>query len=312
VTREYILGPENTPFYTIRWAPKNEEPKAHVVFVHGFAEHVERYTHFFPILASPPYSLSILAFDQRGHGRTSQEPLTSSSSEVIQWKKEGRPVKLEKNAKRRTGGWAKILPDIEWFVRYEHDRAKSKGKKLFLWGFSMGGAEVLRFTLKSSSQIRTLVAGVIAGGSLIRLKDAAPWIKLKAGTLAANLGLGNMLIPAPMDSTLFSHNPESNERAQLDPFCEQIGSTRGMADMINGGALLDRSEAWEAWPKEMPLLVYHGGEDGICDVEAARRFERGVKAADKTLYVVEGMYHEVHNEYEPVPTQVATTVAQWI
>jgi hypothetical protein len=56
---------------------------------------------------------------------------------VIQWKKEGKKVKLEKNAKRVTGGWAKALPDIEWFVKKESEVAKAKGKKVFLSGFSM-------------------------------------------------------------------------------------------------------------------------------------------------------------------------------
>jgi hypothetical protein len=56
---------------------------------------------------------------------------------VIQWKKEGKKVKLEKNAKRVTGGWAKALPDIEWFVKRESEVAKAKGKKVFLSGFSM-------------------------------------------------------------------------------------------------------------------------------------------------------------------------------
>jgi len=46
-------------------------------------------------------------------------------------------VKLEKNAKRVTGGWAKALPDIEWFVKRESEIAKAKGKKVFLSGFSM-------------------------------------------------------------------------------------------------------------------------------------------------------------------------------
>ena len=46
-------------------------------------------------------------------------------------------MKLEKNAKRVTGGWAKALPDIEWFVKRESEVAKAKGKKVFLSGFSM-------------------------------------------------------------------------------------------------------------------------------------------------------------------------------
>jgi hypothetical protein len=103
----------------------------------GFSEHINRYHHFFRLLAAPPSSLHITAFDQRGHGKTSHEPLTADSPQVIQWKKEGKKVKLEKNAKRVTGGWAKALPDIEWFVKRESEVAKAKGKKVFLSGFSM-------------------------------------------------------------------------------------------------------------------------------------------------------------------------------
>lgn len=103
----------------------------------GFAEHIGRYDAFFRKLAAEPYNLHILAFDQRGHGRTSIEPLTASSAEVVQWKEEGKTVKLERNGKRRTGGWAKALPDIEWFVRHLSKKAKAEEKKLFLWGFSM-------------------------------------------------------------------------------------------------------------------------------------------------------------------------------
>jgi acylglycerol lipase len=65
--------------------------------------------------------------------------LTAESPEVVAWKKEGKTVKLEKNGKRRSGGWAKVMPDIEWFVKRESALASSKGKKLFLHGFSMVG-----------------------------------------------------------------------------------------------------------------------------------------------------------------------------
>lgn len=44
-------------------------------------------------------------------------------------------VKVEKNGKRRTGGWGKVFGDMEWFLNGENVRAG--GKPLFLWGFSM-------------------------------------------------------------------------------------------------------------------------------------------------------------------------------
>lgn len=39
--------------------------------------------------------------------------------------------------KRRTGGWKRIIPDIEFMVRREGERAGRAGRGLWLWGFSM-------------------------------------------------------------------------------------------------------------------------------------------------------------------------------
>lgn len=108
----------------------------------GFSEHIGRYDTFFHKLAAEPYNLHILAFDQRGFGKTSTSPyaLTSSSPEVKKWKEEGKKVNLQIWAKRKSGGWAKAMPDIEWFVKLASTQAKEAGKKLYLWGFSMVSA----------------------------------------------------------------------------------------------------------------------------------------------------------------------------
>ncbi|WVQ70684.1 hypothetical protein IAR50_000206 [Cryptococcus sp. DSM 104548] len=311
VTPQWVLGPGNTPFYTKTWSPSN--PKAYVLFVHGFAEHIERYTPFFTSLTST-YPLHVTAFDQRGHGKTSQDPLTAKSPEVRKWKEEGKEVRLEKNAKRRTGGWGQCFTDMEWFLKSVIESAT--GKPVFLWGFSMGGGQSLAFPIQPSAPpspdtIQKL-SGVISGGPLIKLSNKPPALQVKAGTLAANIGLGNFLIPTPMDYTHLSHNPETNEKAKSDPFCEQSGSIRGVADFIHGGEWLDSADAWDRWPAKLPLLLYHGGDDRICDVNASKRFVENVKAENKTIKVFDAMYHEVHNEAEPVPTELIQLVAQWV
>ncbi|WVR07084.1 hypothetical protein IAU60_004123 [Kwoniella sp. DSM 27419] len=316
VKEEWVLGPDNTPFYTQTWSQSGETPKACILFVHGFAEHIARYDAFFRRLAAPPSSLHITAFDQRGHGRTAFTALTGDSPEVSKWKAEGKSVNLVKHGKRRTGGWAKALPDIEWFVRRESVKANEMGKKLFLHGFSMGGGQVLAFatrpTAPPSAESLKLLSGVIAGGPLIKQTKPASIFQVKAGSFAANLGLGNMLIPTPMDYNELSHNQAANDKCKADPFCEQSGSLRGVADMLQGGATLDTQEAWNAWPKDLPLLVYHGGEDAICDPQAAQRFGQNAAAADKTFESIPGMYHEVHNELDPVPANLAKIVTDWV
>lgn len=115
--------------------------------------------------------------------------------------------------------------------------------------------------------------------------------------MAASLGLGSFLIPtalkyevgalsASLHSKLkpqdLSHNTESNEKNKNDPLCEQLGSLRGVADMLNLGALLVSAAPLEKFPKDMPLLVYHGEDDNICSVHASREFVHRCRAEDKT------------------------------
>lgn len=95
-----------------------------------------------------------------------------------------------------------------------------------------------------------------------------------------------MLIPTPLVYSDLSHNEESNEKNKADPWCEQVGSLRGVADMLNGGMELDRAETWARWKEEIALMVYHGEEDGICDPRASRRFLEGVRADRKHYELV--------------------------
>lgn len=101
--------------------------------MHGCADHVHRFNDYFPLLAA--HNIHIMAFDQRGHGMTAHHPPKKNDPIVVNWKKEGKRVHLDCHQKHRTGGWAKAIPDLEFFVKRESQRAK--GKKLFLYGHSM-------------------------------------------------------------------------------------------------------------------------------------------------------------------------------
>lgn len=56
--------------------------------------------------------------------------------------------------------------------------------------------------------------------------------------------------------------------------------------MISYGNSLDTHAAWDAWPEDLPLFIYHGGEDPVADPKSAVRFGDMVVAKDKTTKVL--------------------------
>ena len=114
----WLAGPSSTQFYTRTYTPVPlESTKAAIVFVHGFAEHVGRYTHFHPLLAAR--GIAVFTYDQRGFGLTAQDTKGHKS----------------KSSEYGKTCWKDQMSDIEWAV--EHTRKSFQGKPVFLMGHSM-------------------------------------------------------------------------------------------------------------------------------------------------------------------------------
>jgi acylglycerol lipase len=115
---EWLTGPQSTQFYTRTYLPPGEaSPKAVIVFVHGFAEHIGRYTHFHPWLAQR--GIAVFAFDQRGYGLTAQDT-TGKKSKTSAYGKTC---------------WKDQMGDIDWALK--HARNLFPGIPIFLMGHSM-------------------------------------------------------------------------------------------------------------------------------------------------------------------------------
>jgi acylglycerol lipase len=123
----WLLGPSKTEFYARTYLPTDAQPKAVVVFVHGFAEHIGRYSHFHPLFAQR--GIAVFAFDQRGFGLTAQDEKKSKSS-----------------AYGKTS-WKDQMADIAWAI--EHAKEEFKGVPVLLMGHSM---VTLRPQLKNTSR----------------------------------------------------------------------------------------------------------------------------------------------------------------
>ena len=114
----WLAGPKSTQFYTRTYTPAPPvSTKAAIVFVHGFAEHVGRYSHFHPLLSAR--GIAVFAYDQRGFGLTAQDTNGNKS----------------KSSAYGKTCWKDQMIDIEWAL--EHTRKSFEGKPVFLMGHSM-------------------------------------------------------------------------------------------------------------------------------------------------------------------------------
>lgn len=108
----YISGPQKTEFYTRTYAAS--PPKAVLIAVHGFNEHIGRFAHIHPSFAAR--GISVFAFDQRGFGLTAK-----------------------KNGGYAKTSWKEQLEDIEWALEQGRGLEGCKDLPVFLQGHSMVG-----------------------------------------------------------------------------------------------------------------------------------------------------------------------------
>lgn len=249
----------------------DKEPQGVVCLIHGLGEHCGRYNHLAEALTKEGFCM--LAFDQRGHGRTGGRRGHISSYEAV-------------------------MEDISILVEEAERRFPSS--PCFLYGHSLGGNFVLNFALRRRSNLR----GVIA---------TSPWLRLinkPSRVLVGILKVINVLCPSytqsnRLDSKMLSHNAGISESYINDSLVHDKISARLITTALEAAqwALEHAGE----FP--VPLLLMHGTGDGITSCEGSKEFAGKVKG-ECCLRFWDGLYHELHNE--PQQDEVFSFVLQWL
>ncbi|KJA28801.1 hypothetical protein HYPSUDRAFT_61643 [Hypholoma sublateritium FD-334 SS-4] len=292
-TEAWLPGPAATQFYTRTYLPPaGTAPRAVVVAVHGFAEHIGRYAHFHPRVAAR--GIAVFAFDQRGFGLTGLDTTGKRSRDSAYGKT----------------SWREQMGDVAWALG--HAGTAFAGVPVFLYGHSMGGAEVLGFAMQGDKYKAAVdsLSGVIATSPLIRQTTPAPkalkWVGGKLSVI-----MPNMLIPAEVKAEQLSHDAEVNAAYLKDPLVKQSGSLKGINDMLNHGEALLK-EGVSRWPKTLPFIIIHGTEDKVTDFKASQIFHDKVTATTKKISLYQGGYHELHNEPDGVKEKLADEIVSFI
>jgi acylglycerol lipase len=136
-TDAWLPGPKSTSFYTRTYHPPSGSPRAVVVFIHGFAEHVARYEYVHKRWAD--LGFSVFTFDQRGFGRTALDS------------------KKSPNAVYGRTGDADQISDIAWALSVAQEANPTV--PLFLMGHSMVCSAYLTF--RFSAVFTNYAAGLV-------------------------------------------------------------------------------------------------------------------------------------------------------
>ena len=247
-------------------------PRAHLLLVHGIAEHAGRYEHVGTQLARA--GITTHAYDQRGFGASG-----------------GHRAYVDR--------WSQYHDDVE--DRLTDVRTAAGGLPVVLYGHSMGGLIALGYVLADPP--RPLPDLLVLSAPAI---DAAVpgWKR----TLASILGgtVPRFAIANTFPKGGLSSDPAVEAAYLADPLAVHRTTTRLGVSLFREQ---DRVKSALTGGAPLPVTTYvlHGADDPIVPEWASRSLEG---RANVTRRVYEGLHHETHNE-PTGPTVIDDTIG-WI
>lgn len=253
------------------WTPE-DRPRGVLVLCHGLGEHARRYDHVVSRLVE--LGLVVYAPDHRGHGRSG-----------------GKRVHLR--------AWNEFTDDLHQLfgiVSQDH-----RGLDKFLLGHSMGGAIALSYALDHQQDLKALMLS----GPAVDVTTGTPKPVVELGKIVGRF-LPDMPVQT-LDPSKVSRDPEVVAAYENDPLVHHgkvpAGIARGM--IVNAESLPRRLPSLD-----LPLLIQHGSEDGLANVNGTRMIAELAGSSDLTVKIYDGFFHEVFNE--PERQQVLDDLVGWL
>jgi alpha-beta hydrolase superfamily lysophospholipase len=261
------------------WSPEGT-PRFAIAIAHGGADHVGRFAE----LASHFADRGGFAFGADHRGQGSSGGTRGHVERFEDYASDLRHVLLDVRAG---------LPD---------------GLPLFLFGHSMGGLIALVYLLDRERDVP--LRGAILSAPLLGLTMKVNPVKLAFGKVAGLL-LPTLALPSGIPPDQLTHDPDVVRRYVEDTRRTDKVTTGWFAAMNHAIARADR----EVGRIALPMLWYHGTQDGVCDVHATERVFATLPdapARDQTLRIMDGYRHELHNEPGEMKAKVHAMLDAWI
>ncbi|WP_254305435.1 alpha/beta hydrolase [Sphingopyxis sp. BSNA05] len=254
-----------------KWLPDND-PKAIILLVHGYAEHSGRYQYFAEHCVGKGYA--VFALDHWGHGKSD--------------------------------GTAGFVPDFSVF-RDGVDRLLAQAKQDFsdlpimLVGHSMGGLISATYLLIEQEKF---AACVLSGPAIQAAEEPSAALKAISGFLSRFFPKLGVL---ELDPNGVSRDPEVVADYLADPlvYNGKMGA-RLAAEMLANMTMVQEN----AGRISLPMLLLHGGQDSLAGVAGSEFLVRHISSSEKQLKIYPELFHEIFNE--PEKDSVLNDMTDWL
>jgi len=256
------------------WQP-TVSPRALVILIHGFAEHLECYEELGSRLAQE----NILAYghDHVGHGRS--DGVRANVDAVDDYVSD-------------------VLNHVQ-LMKEEHPQIPS-----FAVGHSMGGMITLAAALKDMKAFD----GVVLMGPLIHIDPALAspmklWVVRMLSRIAPNLSIGQL------DLAQVSRDSQQQELMKGDDLRWKGGVKSKWATAVYEALTAINAKLTSM---KVPFLILHGEKDQLCNPEGSRQLMEKASVKDKDLKIFADAFHHLYMEVPSVREEALADSVNWI
>ena len=271
------VAEDGTTFRLVGW-PSPTPTDVAVVVHHGLGEHAGRYETLARGLGDAPVHL--WGWDARGHGHSTG--------------KRGHATGLDQ-----------MIGDLEHLLPAVLER--SGASRAILYGHSMGAAVTARYFTHHTPDPRLVGAWFSSTALKVELNGLEMQIKAAVAPILASLA-PSFALANGLDANGISSVPAEVERYQKDPLVHDR-----LSAALGNSMLRDPPQSLaQAARLSVPVLMWHGDQDSIADIEGTRAFFNGAGSHDKTFREIAGARHEVHHESEAITGPLFRELREWI
>lgn len=254
-----------------KWLP-DDDPKAIILLVHGYAEHAGRYQYFAEHCVAKGYA--VFAVDHWGHGRSDGTP-----------------------------GYVPAFSVYHDGVDQLIARAKQDFANLpvILVGHSMGGLICATYLLSEQSRF---LACVLSGPAIKAAEEPSAFLKAISSFLSRFFPKFGVL---SLDPNGVSRDPQVVADYLADPlvYNGKMGA-RLAAEMLYNMTKIQK----HAGQISLPMLMLHGEKDSLAAAAGSRFLDSHINSIDKKLIIYPELFHEIFNE--PEKDRVLNDMTEWL